>query len=399
MENRKFIIILIASVVLIVALTSGAFFGVDMLKKAKKEKQKEIELAYQEAVRATAGLDASSALSRQEELLEKIKDNDTAALIRTKLAIIECVNVDRACDPVKAVGALKNIIIDKSLSPQRRSEAIVVIGYLYPVSFYKNESARIALFNYFQDNSDIFGSLLGDWNYYDSKKTNSIFYNEIYRLANQIFENSQAHYMIAASHSRNILNNQSPSKEEITRATALIRDHVSMGDFLVRRMIKESAGLLSYQKSALLLMQISANHFRFFSSMSLARHDKEMAKAIKQEYETVLSLYETRTAMLRGYIDPLENHTRFHYAAFLADVYGELEKKEISVALRPIVVASGKQAESNATGIWKFFEAIFNAPPDERTHSYRSMVKLASLDADFKNLLLSLGLSISAHKK
>jgi hypothetical protein len=387
-KKKKIIAFALLGAFIVAAIVTS--FVVLRIKKSKQEKnlKGEIQNIDYQADIAYDSMDSKSAISGYKRIIDMESDKEVQAIMKIKMGRAY-LNDDEPGSMEKGLDVLMEVAADKSLSRQRTAEAITVMQFPFFVTHEADFPQK--LYEIVREHSEVFGNVAENWNPRNPESNKTFFFRDIQEFINSEFENSLAYYRIAAWYSGKILDDPTMSSNEKEKLLLDIKDNLDKGNQFLFQLKEESNN--DYTDDIMEWLSTTTRHLRFFNYLVLGRYDEKLAENASREYEDLLKLYNKRSSGKTK--QRLEGYTRFYYAAFLADKYGSEKKEEINFVLQPIIISSNPGWKgASESGIWKYFDKTLKASESQRDHAYGFLIKLASLDDDFKIFLLSRGYEI-----
>ena len=337
---------------------------------------KEYKLAemFRVATQSSANLDFLQAAERYSLLRASAKNSDDAIRYRIR----EAYTYNRGGNIAAGIPIFKAIISDSNVPDHLKAEALLTMPSIYYRGRWKEPLQMI-----FNDGG-IYAVALGEGNI-DNLTDLATALENLYKTANEIYETSYAHYMLAVAAASRVLDRPGLPKDTMTKEIESIRSHIQRGDSLYR--LEFDGGLYGDGSLSILnTLRTPARSLRLFSLEATARHDPSTRGIVEETYQQV-TLNQSELP------DPqvIEAYTRFYYAAYLIDVYGSSRNAEVKSVMRPILEETGSWGESNKLSMWVFLDRELNRPVAEQNHNKRLILSVAAADPEFKEFLIKKG--------
>ncbi len=327
---------------------------------------------FRAARQSSASLDFQQAAENYRTLSESAGSSDD----RTRYRIREGFSDNRGGNFATGIPILKDVISDPAVPNYLKVEALVAMTNIYYRYRWREPLQMI-----FSDGG-MYANALGEGSI-DKLADLENALEKLYGTANETYETSYVHYMLAVAAASRVLDRPGLPEDTMTKEIGSIRSHIQRGDSLYR--LEFDRGL--YTSSSLSIFnvfRISMRHFRLFSLEVVARYDLSYRKTVEETYQRVILDSSQWPSTVEAYM-------RFYYAAYLIDVYGSSRSDEVKSIMWPIMEETGSWGESNRLSMWVFLDRELNRPVSEQGHNKRFILSIAAADPEFKEFLIKKG--------
>ncbi len=365
MEKNSFFIM--AIVVVLIAILSGAYFFYS--KISSRQKSEQFLSSYNKA------LALSRVLGKEDETIEKFKealslapDAEVSANI-TLITALDLYARNRGNDRVEAVGLIKNIIKNSNISAPRRAAAL-------------NGLAMILISDSAIDIDEGFAKkyVFNDEPYagYLSKTNEDVWRatRMISEEADKLHPSRLSKTTIALMIARDLYNGKTEPGLSQKDTAYLIQKNISESDTIID---DPNFSFLSAEQALLMTERATALGISELVLKNISQNDIEAA------YKQAISAADSDTGNFNSQL--MGMYARFNYAKHLIGSFGDSRKSEILPLLAEIISADRPQYKS----FHNFLGVIAGYPKDNLMKI--STLKLAVLSPDFRAFLTRYGWS------